>query len=194
MTINRGARAKLFRSPFPSDPTHTLTPTPNRIAPDAHHHSLPHHVKTHPKRLISGRQLLAVDRLQLVPQRRGGGKAVGHGVGVTEVLDPHFVDAVDAHIAGAGDVAALPGAHLPPFPQADRLRLFAAANGRQEFLLEQQHDGTRNDWRRGGHSPRGGMVTCRQARDEPRPKPSLRDDLGRRSVPAAPLRERGAIL
>ena len=91
-------------------------------------------------------QLLAVDRAELVLQRGGGGEAVGDRVGVGERVDFDRLDRSDADRPDAGDVAPLAGAHHAELPQADRLRFFAAADGVEEFFLEEEH----------GLSPRNG--------------------------------------
>lgn len=64
-------------------------------------------------------------------------ESVRHGVGVGQFGQRDRLDPFDGDVAGSGDIASLAGAHHSPLPEANRLRLLAATDGREEFFLEQ---------------------------------------------------------
>ena len=72
-------------------------------------------------------------------QRGRGGETVGNCVRVGKGIDFNGLDQCDANVANAWDVAPLAGPHMAEFPQANRLRFFAGANRRQEFLFKEEH-------------------------------------------------------
>jgi hypothetical protein len=74
-------------------------------------------------------------------QRGRGGETVRNCVRVGKGIDFDRLDQCDANVANARDVAPLAGPHVAEFPKANRLRFFAGANRRQEFLFEEEHDG-----------------------------------------------------
>jgi len=92
-----------------------------------------------PERLVALGQFFGIDRVQFGAQRVGRLKTVGHRVFVGEIFEADLLDAIDANAADAGDKTFLSRSHHPPTPQANRLRLFAATNRREKFLLEKQH-------------------------------------------------------
>jgi hypothetical protein len=71
----------------------------------------------------------------------GGGKTIGPGVLVRQLVQFDLVDGGNPDVSGPRDIAPLAGAHASPFPKPDRLRLLALPNGWQELLLKQQHAG-----------------------------------------------------
>lgn len=90
---------------------------------------------------VSGLAVACVEGVDFGAQGGGGRKTVEACVVVGETGERHFVDGGDFDVARAGDVTSLSGPHAAIGPEANRLGLFAGADGGEELFLEEQHEG-----------------------------------------------------
>ena len=95
--------------------------------------------KPHSKRTPFDAFCLFVNRGNFSSQCIGRFKSIGYGVFVCQLIELDGLDRFDPNVACPGNVAALTTSELRPWPQSNGLRLPAAQNCLEEFLLEEQH-------------------------------------------------------
>lgn len=91
------------------------------------------------KRLVAARQLVAVDRAELLLQVGRRRESIWDRVGVGQRVDFDLFDRGDADWANARNITPLASTHVAKLPQTDGLRFLASADSVEKFALEEEH-------------------------------------------------------